>query len=335
MQATELVPERDRVLVTGERLSELRERLDREYRVGIHRVDLANELDEPEPIVSMSGLTVLSRGNLSAVVGEAKSKKTFLCSAMVGGLLSAAGYLGFDAREKQVLWVDTEQSEAHVQRTQKRVHIISCMDCTQNSDNLQVLTLRELEPKARMGIVLDAIELYRPDLVVIDGVADLQYNTNDLEESEHLVNKLMSLSTEYRNHILCVLHTNPNSDKARGHIGSALQRKSETVFYVHRVGPVTVVDPQFCRNEPFDRFAFKIDRDALPVLCDLPAQTSAQDICVRILRDEFGGASERSLLIDKVMQSEGCSINLARVRVTRAIQRGLIRQSEDCREVML
>ncbi|MBR4029001.1 MAG: hypothetical protein IKJ08_05405, partial [Alistipes sp.] len=61
-------------------------------------------------------------------------------------------------------------------------------------------------------------------------------------ESDALVCALMSLSTKTNTHILCVLHTNPGSDKARGHLGSSLQRKAETVIYVHRNGECSVVE---------------------------------------------------------------------------------------------
>ena len=37
----------------------------------------------------------------------------------------------------------------------------------------------------------------------------------------------MSLSTKTNTHISCVLHTSPGSDKARGHLGSSLQRKAK------------------------------------------------------------------------------------------------------------
>jgi hypothetical protein len=61
----------------------------------------------------------------------------------------------------------------------------------------------------------ETIKRYQFDLIVIDGVADLQRNTIDLEDSDALVGLLISLSTKTNTHILCVLHTNPGSDKAR------------------------------------------------------------------------------------------------------------------------
>lgn len=296
-------------------------------------IDLAQAVAEPVPVVSVEGMTVCSEGNLSAVVGEAKSKKTFLCSALVGGVLSAAGYMGFDPREKRVLWIDTEQSAAHVHRVARRTHIIACLDCTANDEHLHVLALRELDPRHRADIAFGAIRSYRPDLVVIDGIADLQYNTNDLQESERIVSELMKISSQQQTHILCVLHTNPNSDKARGHTGSALQRKAETVFYVHRVGTVSVVEPQFCRNEPFERFAFRIDGNGLPELCDLPAAPNTRDSCAAILEKHYGGAAERSVLIRRLSEQQGISLAAAAVRVTRALKRGVLALSESGREV--
>ena len=52
-----------------------------------HLVDLRNAIPEPIPVLSRYGSIIASEGNISAVVGAAKSKKTFLCTALVGSLL--------------------------------------------------------------------------------------------------------------------------------------------------------------------------------------------------------------------------------------------------------
>jgi hypothetical protein len=170
-----------------------------------------------------------------------------------------------------------------------------------------------------------AIELYTPQLVVIDGISDLMYNTNDIEESDRILGRLMALSTEYNCHILCVLHTNPNSDKARGHIGSALQRKAETVIFVHKVGECSVVEPQFCRNEEFEPFAFIIDEEGLPVECDLPKDsTGTTNECVRIMEAYYPNGIERTVLIDRLTKELGLSYGTAQVRISRALRAGLL-----------
>ena len=302
-------------------------------KVSSYKLDLEKELQAPDAVLTLGGCCVASRGNLSAVVGEAKCKKTFLASGFVASLL----HLRKEARPfpmiptdnyfmDRIIWVDTEQSEFHARRVADRITRMSGYpkrEGGKGDPRIDYFTLREVDPKERFALLLEAIELIHPALVVVDGVADLQRNTNDLEESDRLVNLLMSLSTLHDCHILSILHTNPGSDKARGHLGSSLQRKSETVLYVHKVGEKSLVEPQFCRNEPFDRFAFRVNEEGIPELCDLPEEPSQPSGEVeRILRDYYGGAVERTVLTDRV--AELCSIDrhTATMRISRAIKRG-------------
>ena len=290
-----------------------------------HLVDLAKPAPVIRPIIEHKGMIVASLGNISAVVGAAKSKKTFLCTALVGGLLAENGDFGIAPRLAKVLWVDTEQSQLHTRKVVERIHRLAGWSTERNNGLLHTLCLREIEPKQRAEVLYRAIELYTPHLVVVDGISDLMYNTNDIEESDRIVGRLMSLSTEYNCHILCVLHTNPNSDKARGHIGSTLQRKAETVIFVHKVGECSVVEPQFCRNEEFEPFAFIIDEEGLPAECDLPKEsTSISNECVRMMEAHYPNGIERLVLVDRLVSELGINYGAAQARISRAIRTGLL-----------
>ena len=289
-----------------------------------HLVDLHNAIPEPIPVLSRYGSIIASEGNISAVVGAAKSKKTFLCTALVGSLLrnSKEGLFGIKHKDIKVLWVDTEQSASHVQRVVKRIYKLAEWNEEMNYESLRTLTLREVEPKERAEKMVDAIKLFKPKLIVVDGISDLMYNSNCIEESDAVVGQLMALSTEYNCHIMCVLHTNPNSDKARGHIGSTLQRKAETMIFVHKVGECSVVEPQFCRNEEFSPFAFHITEEGVPEQCEIPHLPEVENDCVTIMRTHFPNGVERSVLISKIEEELSASNNTARVKVSRAIKRG-------------
>ena len=289
-----------------------------------HLVDVRFAIPDPVPVLSRYGSIIASEGNISAVVGAAKSKKTFLCTALVGALLRQTdGTLyGVTPKNVKVLWVDTEQSPSHVQKVVKRIHRLAGWDENLVFDNLRTLTLREIEPKERFALMEDAIKLFKPRLVVVDGISDMMYNSNCIEESDAVVGRIMALSTEYNCHIMSVLHTNPNSDKARGHIGSTLQRKVETMIYVHKVGESSVVEPQYCRNEEFAPFAFFVNEEGLPEECDMPKNTEGEDSCVSIMRDYFPNGVERSVLVNKIVELTDVSENSARVRVCRALKRG-------------
>ena len=295
-----------------------------------HLIDLSMKIPEPIPVLSRYGSIIASEGNISAVVGAAKSKKTFLCTALVGAMLRTNGTASFGITPKQslVLWVDTEQAASHVQRVIKRIHRMAGVAEDEPCDMLKTLTLREIEPNQRFDVLRDAIAYYRPRLVVVDGISDLMYNSNCIEESDAVVGEFMALSTEYNCHIMSVLHTNPNSDKARGHIGSTLQRKVETMIYVRKVGERSVVEPQFCRNEEFAPFAFHITEEGLPEECEMPNERgemeAEENVCVRIIRENYPNGVERSVLVTKLVDVENVNRAHARVKVSRAIVRGLI-----------
>ena len=313
---------------------DMRERIEQNCRYNAikpHLIDASANIPDPVPIISHYGSVIASEGNISAVVGAAKSKKTFLCTALVGALLRQSGTAGFGitpSPKTNVLWVDTEQSASHVLKVIQRIHRIAGVDETTPFERLQTLTLREIEPKERFNILRDAIAYYHPRLVVVDGISDLMYNSNCIEESDAVVGELMALSTEHNCHIMSVLHTNPNSDKARGHIGSTLQRKVETMIYVRKVGERSVVEPQYCRNEEFAPFAFHITEQGLPEECEMPSDAgeSKQDenVCVKIMREGYPNGIERKVMVTKLVEEYDINRAHARVKVSRAIAKNII-----------
>ena len=304
-----------------------------EERLQPYIVDMTKPLPDIEPLISIDGNPVCTRGNISAICGEAKSRKTFLTTALVASAMAIPCNKldNFSNVSKDmninVLWVDTEQGEQHVRRVVNRItHMTGAeMGGAIVEPRLTTLALRELAPHERKNIIYDAMALRHYDIVVIDGVADLQRNTNDLEESDALVDELMKLSTQAQTHIISVLHTNPGSDKARGHLGSSLQRKCESVLFVHRVGDCTIVEPQFCRNEPFERFAFTVSEEGIPRLAEIPTQTEERNQVLRVLEEAFGGSIERITLVNKLVDALGVEKHTAQMRVKRLIDRGMLR----------
>lgn len=302
--------------------------------VSPYLIDLSKPAPIVRPIIEHNGKMIASLGNISAVVGAAKSKKTFLCTALIGGLLSPQGDFGITPRTVRVLWVDTEQSLLHARKVVERIHRLAGLREDVSNPLVNALTLREIEPKERDEALRNSIELFRPAVVVIDGVSDLMYNTNDIEESDRVVGELMALSSQHNCHIICVLHTNPNSDKARGHIGSTLQRKAESVLFVHKVRDCSVVEPQFCRNEEFEAFAFCIDEEGLPTPCEMPAKqsdepTESANEVLRMMEEHYPNGVSRVVLRNRLMEEYGLSDRTASMRILRAVRRGELREEKN------
>ena len=286
-------------------------------------IDLSEQLPDPQPIVRIWGNLIASRGNVSTVVGLAKSRKTFLTAAVASGFLSSSDFLGFDTPATgKVVYIDTEQARAHVHKVARRILRSIGLPTDHNHDKLVVAALRELTPDQRREATGEILRRYNPDLLILDGVADLCNDPNDLHESEALTCELMRWSSEYDNHILCVLHSNPGGEKARGHLGSALLRKSETVMLVKADGDTSVVSPQYCRNEPFTEFAFQINASGLPELCGIPAPQPKENVFAEIM--EAGKVYAHSELIEMLMEAVDLKEGSAKSKISRAVKAGTI-----------
>ncbi len=286
-------------------------------------IDLSEQLPDPQPIVRIWGNLIASRGNVSTVVGLAKSRKTFLTAAVASGFLSSSDFLGFDTPATgKVVYIDTEQSRAHVHKVARRILRSIGLPTNRNHDQLVVAALRELTPDQRKEATGEILRRYKPDLLILDGVADLCNDPNDLHESEALVCELMRWSCEYDNHILCVLHSNPGGDKARGHLGSALLRKSETVMLVKADGDTSVVSPQYCRNEPFTEFAFRINAEVLPELCSIPAPQPKENVFAEVMVS--GKVYTHSELVEELMKVVDLKEGSAKSKISRAVKAGTI-----------
>ena len=215
-----------------------------------------------------------THGNFSLVKGKAKSKKSFfinmaIAAAVGKGLLQNKLRSLLKDNFNKVLYFDTEQSKYHVQKAVKRI-------CTQIGvgipSNLNTYGLRKSSPSERLKLVEYAIE-NTPSLgfVVIDGIRDLITSINDEAEASNIASNLLKWTEEFNIHIIVVLHENPGSDKARGHIGTELMNKAETVIALQvdkYDESVSSVSAGFCRNKAFKPFAFTITDEGLPEIIE-------------------------------------------------------------------
>jgi hypothetical protein len=167
-----------------------------------------------------------------------------------------------------VLLIDTEQSEFDVQRVAKRIP--EMLD--EVPDNFNIYALRTANTANRLIELENAIKRHHADIsfVVIDGIADLVMDINDRAECVRVITKLMQWSTQYNIHIHCVLHENKGSTDARGHLGTEMTNKSETVLRIEKdpSDPMNLskVSGEYTRGIGFEDFVFRIDERGLPII---------------------------------------------------------------------
>ena len=242
------------------------------------KIDPKEKIEKPPVCLSIiDGETegiIGTLGNFSLIIGKAKSKKTFsLClflSALVANKTVFGKFKGsLPENKSKVVFFDTEQGKFHVSLFQKRVYRLLGVD---SLVNFEVYYLRKHTPQERLEIIEFKIRT-DPDIgfVAIDGIRDLVTSINDEEEATKIASCLLRWTEERSIHIVTVLHQNKGDLNARGHLGTELVNKAETVLAVVRDPQdknISIVEPTETRDREPEIFAFTVNEEGLPVLVD-------------------------------------------------------------------
>lgn len=267
----------------------------------------AKTYDKPPVCFSIEGekeYPVFTMGNISTITGKAKAGKSFFVSMVVSALIKGefehmTGTLPDSKRT--VLFFDTEQSEYHTYLLHERIKAF-----TESGSNYRTFCLRRFDPKERTILIETAIK-NNPDVgfVVIDGVRDICYDFMDSKEAMTTVSNLMRLSQDYDIHITNILHQNKGNDHVRGHLGSEMVNKSETVISVEKKEDgEMIVKPEATRNQDFEPFAFRRDDESFEILHDYDfSQVSGTQ---NVPKFSFGelSHSDRIKVIEKIFQGD-------------------------------
>lgn len=213
--------------------------------------DPSKDIEKPVPIYTAAGTTICTPGNLTTFRSQAKAGKTAIIGAMIaaacdveGSANDTLGFRGVNTEGHAVLCFDTEQSrydwQQMIKTAMRRVKLarppkwLLCYHLTGKS----AIQARKIIDKAIVKAKKDFGGIFA---IFIDGVADLCLDVNDAAESNELVAHQHGLAIEHNCAIINVLHMNAGSEneKGRGHLGSQLERKSESNLTLEKVDEVT------------------------------------------------------------------------------------------------
>lgn len=223
-------------------------------------------------------------GNISLIKGEEKARKSFLkslieSSAIGGQATNFSNDLirGHNLTDKYIISLDGEQDEYYSWLNGIRIpKMVGTLP-----DNYMVIKLREKTNKERgqylEWLFMESEYRNKMGLCFIDGYVDFIKNFNDLEECDEFTQSLMRYSSITKSHISGILHLNPGTTKARGHLGTILQQKCETVVTISDQGEHSLIECQRARGNKFDSFTMRIDNDWLPYISD-DAVLSSNDL---------------------------------------------------------
>ena len=253
------------------------------------RITADKELPPMEFLLKLFDVPCCPRGELVAFTGKAKSGKTFVMSMMMAAA-SAAEALAFRRttfEPLQVLWIDTEQSDQSTQDIlRNRLVPMVCggsdhpaltgtppdsggEDITTFPEYLyDIFNVRTESWQERMPLLLAAIDLCRPDLVILDGVRDLVDDINNGQLAHDVTERLMRVAQQARCCIVCVIHQNKAAEDRtlRGSIGTELTNKAFEVYECEKLPDRTFVLTQKLtrKYDITDSLYFTVDDRGLP-----------------------------------------------------------------------
>ncbi len=318
------------------------------------RVDPFKTVPKPPSVIEVSGISLMTLGNFSALYGKPKGGKSNyavkLCSTVLDN--SSRAYKQFKNLQPytNVIYADCEQSDYHVHLLGNRV--VQKAELKPDSQRFQLYKLRKHPPQLRLKMIEHII--YNTDkvsLVVIDGIADLMARGyNDEMESIHVATQLLRWTQERNIHVVVIIHENKNNSYLKGHIGSVIMAKAETVLNVAKStmdANVTVVSSTYNRGKDIPDDYFTLDENAIPVDADPPTKSVSDKALknpsdfdykfqLELIEQVFADVPELKYrqLIDKMkyyFSESGCHIGDGKLREWKTfyLERGIIEQSGD------
>lgn len=306
------------------------------------RIKLYNEIqshlyDELTPvapipaILTLGETPVIRRGNISTITAQAGAGKTHVLSSIIRALSTGERCLGFEGKlEGRIVYLDFEQSKDDFDAAMRYQ--------AKAGANVKAYHLTGYGWKKARQIIEVVLSEDMPSMVVIDGYADCVRSVNDDVDCAEFVANLLYAAQMLNMPILGVLHLNPGSDfKSRGHLGSELDRKSETVLQIHQDGEIREIWTSKARKKRIHkgegiRFEWSDEaRGFIEVEGSAEDEkkrqqaTEARQIIHRIYEASGMEAWKHSDLVDKILEVTGKkSKNTAQTRIDWALEGGVL-----------
>ncbi len=201
--------------------------------------ELLNVPDEEElpAFYNMNGVEVISPCALTLVTAQKKSGKSNFKGVLIAAGLHAEsqildGAVRSNMGRLRFLDIDTEQPKKDARRLLRRIMKTAGYGYTANwtDEGLHCVSVKDYSAEdSRMMIEL-AIVAYQPQVVFVDGVADVIKSINDEQESVELFRWLDYLANKYACALVGMLHQNFGSNKIGGWAGTQGGKKYSDGF---------------------------------------------------------------------------------------------------------
>lgn len=270
-------------------------------------------VEPDQPSITVGGVGAMALCNVSAVKAKQKMGKTTALTVVVSAVLSGQCLRVESALEcPTVLWMDTEQSDYDSKLIVERIRMLTHLDDEYINEHFKLLNVRRFDTEERVTYLKEAIHVFRPQMVIVDGIVDLAGDFNDPYASKALINELLRISSEYRLALVAVLHTNKSDgDHAmRGHLGTMLSQKATTVLECEKEENVITVKCTDYRHAQLPTFSLRYDDEGRicegdQAYAEMQERKAAQVEAERSARKAEMETERRKVILDILSANDG------------------------------
>ncbi len=199
------------------------------------------------PIVSRDELSIIRRSTLVGIQGRFGSHKSHYAEMLASLVISSMKhhpenkYLGYKKNPLErfaLVYIDTERNTKEelpvmIQGIRKKAGFEPYSDVS----DFYFTSIKTIERKSRLDAVQEYLRYVRTQtglhiFCVLDVLTDCVSDFNDAKDSLTLCDFLNNLCENENATILGVIHENPGSEKARGHLGTEFANKASTFFQI-------------------------------------------------------------------------------------------------------
>jgi len=236
---------------------------------GVHIPGIHPPREKLKPRVYFANESFVTNQNLSVILASPGTGKSSICESILASVLNKdCDTLSFKVDEavQRAIYFDTERDLSMIDRSNERM--LQRANVSEHLENALVVGLREnFSVKDKKEKIIQVIEHYKPQLILIDGVSDLMSNTNSEEETNLIIEWLNKIITHYNLSLITTLHPNKGTDTARGWIGSEMLRKCEGVILVkENVDEIRTMSVTKARDSAKPKASFKWCNDNLRMM---------------------------------------------------------------------
>ena len=304
------------------------------------KIDLRRKSVEPPYTIKIDGIGALPRKDIFAIKAKSKQGKSQAATILLAGTLGCEtlGIVRAEGTKAKVVYFDTEQADYNTLRIGHRINHLMGWELESSNARLRVYNMREWAWEDKLPFIAQEIEDYRPTMVIIDGIADLLINFNDIEESAKTILDLMQIASKFRCSIGCVLHENKakEDNNMKGHLGTLLLQKASDIFEITKKGDVFTLKQTESRNKPVNDISWRMDDLGYIHRHDKDPQQVAKEV------SEAKAATWRQIfarldiaearykdLVQAYMDVEGLKATQAKIAIKNALEEGYISKTEE------